>query len=152
MAKFIYRMQNILTLKEKMESQEKIAFGLANAKLAEEQDKLGALLVRKAEYEKQLKEMTEGTLDLRKIKHCKDAIYVMKSKIRDQMMEVRRAQKELEEVRRRLDEVMKERKTHENLKEKAFEEFKQELLAEESKQNDQLVSFTYHNKNEDATT
>ena len=131
------------------QSQEKIAFGMANARLSEEQDKLGILLVRKADYEKQLKELTTGTLKLSEIRHCKDAITVMKTRIRDQMMEVRRAQKNLEEARRRLDEVMKERKTHENFKEKAFEEFKQELLAEESKQNDQLVSFTYHNKKED---
>ena len=41
---------------------------------------------------------------------------------------------------------MKERKTHENLKEKAFEAFKEELLAEESKMTDELVSYTYHNK------
>ena len=33
---------------------------------------------------------------------------------------------------------------HEKLKEKAFEEFKQELLHEESKEIDELVSYTYH--------
>ena len=42
------------------------------------------------------------------------------------------------------DEAMVERKTHEKLKEKAFEEFKQELLHEESKEIDELVSYTYH--------
>ena len=39
MAKFVYRMQNILELKEKMETQEKMAFAIANAKLQEELDK-----------------------------------------------------------------------------------------------------------------
>ena len=33
MAKFVYRMQNILDIKEKIENQEKIEYGLANAKL-----------------------------------------------------------------------------------------------------------------------
>ena len=32
MAKFIYRMQNILDIKEKLESQEKIAYSIANGK------------------------------------------------------------------------------------------------------------------------
>lgn len=146
MAKFVYRMQNILNLKEKLESQEKIAFSLANQRLLEEQDKLSALMIRKADYEAQLKEMTQGTLSIRDIKICKESINAMKSKIRDQLMEVSRAQKELEIARRRLDEIMKERKTHEKLREKAFENFKEEIKAEESKENDQLVSFTYHNK------
>ena len=35
MAKFVYRMQSILDIKLKMENQAKIAYGLANAKLAE---------------------------------------------------------------------------------------------------------------------
>ncbi len=146
MAKFKYRMQNILNLKEKIEAQEKIAFSLANQRLLEEQEKLSQLMIRKADYENQLKEMTQGTLSIRDIKICKESINAMKSKIRDQLIEISKAQREVEIARRRLDEVMKERKTHEKLREKAFEEFKKELLAEESKETDQLVSFTYHKK------
>ena len=37
MAKFAYRMQSILDIKEKMEGQAKIAYGVANAKLMDEQ-------------------------------------------------------------------------------------------------------------------
>ena len=146
MAKFKYRMQNILDLKQKIETQEKIAFSLANARLLEEQEKLSQLMIRKADYENQLKEMTQGTLSIRDIKICKESINAMKSKIRDQLIAISKAQREVEIARIRLDEVMKERKTHEKLREKAFEQFKQELLAEESKETDQLVSFTYHNK------
>jgi flagellar FliJ protein len=146
MAKFNYRMQNILNLKEKMEAQEKIAFSIANQRLLEEQDKLSQLMIRKADYERQLKDMTQGTLSIKDIKICKESINAMKSKIRDQLIEISKATREVEIARRRLDEVMKERKTHEKLREKAFEEFKKELLAEESKETDQLVSFTYHKK------
>lgn len=146
MAKFVYRMQNILELKEKLESQEKIAFSLANARLLEEQERLSELMLRRVSYENQLKELTEGTLNIRDIKICKDSINAMKSKIRDQLMEIQKAQREVEIARARLDAVMKDRKTHEKLREKAFENFKEELKAEESKETDQLVSFTYHNK------
>lgn len=144
MAKFVYRMQNILDLKEKLESQEKIAYGIANANLLSEQEKLRKLFVRRAEYESQLKELSSGTIDVRKIKRCRDAISAMKSLIRDQMMNVQKAEKELEAARARLDEVMKDRKTHENLREKAFEQFKKELSAEENKAVDELVSYNYH--------
>ena len=114
MAKFVYRMQNILELKQKMETQEKMAFAIANAKVQEEQQKLQDLLVRRAEYEAQLKDAYEGDLDLRGIQQMKHGIETMKVMIRDQMFAIRRAQKELDVVRMRLDAVMKDRKTHEN--------------------------------------
>jgi flagellar FliJ protein len=41
---------------------------------------------------------------------------------------------------------MIERKTHEKLREKAFEQFKEELKQVESKEIDELVSFTYNSK------
>jgi len=145
-AKFKYRMQNILDLKEKMESQEKIAYGNANMRVLEEQEKLQQLLIRRAGYERQLKELSQGSIDIHKIKRCKESIDAMKSMIRDQMLELRKAEQALEAARARLDAVIKDRKTHENLKEKAFEVFKQELNAEESKAVDELVSFTYGNK------
>lgn len=151
MAKFIYKMQNILEIKEKLESQEKIAFGIANQKLMEEQEKLQELLVRQASYEARLKELTSGDLNIRDINNCKKSIDSMKSMVRDQMIAVHTAQRNVENARIRMNEAMKERKTQENLKEKAFEEFKQELLAEESKITDELVSYTYHNnKQEDS--
>ena len=149
MAKFVYRMQNILELKEKMETQEKMAFAIANAKLLEEQQKLQDLLLRRAEYEEQLKEAYEGSLDLRSIQQTKHGIETMKVMIRDQMFAIRRAQKELDVVRMRLDAVMKDRKTHENLREHAFEEFKEEEARKENKEIDELVSFTYGSDDED---
>ncbi len=149
MAKFVYRMQNILEIKEKFEAQEKAAYSVANARLMEEQEKLQGLLNRREGYEKRLKELQEGILDIKEIQACKRAINSMKSMIRDQMIAVHTAQRNLEMARRRLDEVMKERKTHENLKEKAFEAFKEELAAEEKKMTDELVSYTYHNKQSD---
>ena len=93
MARFIYKMQNILEIKEKLESQEKIAFGIANQKLAEEQEKLQELLVRQAGYEAKLKELTSGDLNIRDINNCKKSIDSMKSMVRDQMIAVHTAQR-----------------------------------------------------------
>ena len=155
MAKFRYRMQNILEIKEKMEEQEKVAYGIANARLLEEQEKLQKLFVRKAGYEARLKELTSAKLDIVEIQTCKRASDSVKSMIRDQMIAVHTAQRNLEMARKRLNEVMKERKTHEKMcnlsqgiKEKAFEAFKEELAAEEGKMTDELVSYTYHSKEE----
>lgn len=144
MAKFVYRMQNILDLKEKMESQRKAEYGLANAKLRKEEDKLRQLLVRKAGYEKRARELVKGKINIQEIKTCKQAVDAMKSAIRTQMMEVQVAQKNVELARSRLNQVMIERKTYEKLREKAFEEFKQEVAYEENRAVDQLVSYNYH--------
>ncbi len=145
MARFRYRMQNILDIKEKLESQEKAAYGLAAAALEEEQAKLSVLLRKKMDLDVQLKKLNTGHLDIKEINHCKNYINTTKSLIRDQMVKVHTAQRNLENARKRLEAVRKDRKTHENLKEKAFEEFKLELAAEERLAVDELVSFTYHN-------
>lgn len=144
MAKFRYRMQNILDIKEKMENQAKTAYGMANAKLATEQQKLQDILIRRAGYESKVRELVSGSINVLEIRECRKAIDVLKSKQRSQMMNVHAAERDVELARKQLNEAMVERKTHEKLKEKAFEEFKQELLHEESKEIDELVSYTYH--------
>ncbi|MDD6058035.1 MAG: flagellar export protein FliJ, partial [Clostridiales bacterium] len=127
MAKFVYRMQNILNIKLKMENQERIAFGIANAKLREEQEKLQQILLRRAGYERKAVELVKGSLNIQDIKECKRAIDTLKSQQRTHMMNVHTAEKNVELARERLNEVMIERKTHEKLREKAFEDFKKEL-------------------------
>ncbi len=64
MAKFIYRMQNILDIKVKLENQAKIAYGMANAALREEQGKLQDIMVRRAGYEQQARPDSHGACQL----------------------------------------------------------------------------------------
>lgn len=146
MAKFRYRMQNILDVKMKLESQAKIAYGIANQKYLEEQKKLQEIILRRTSYEKILKESMMGTIDVREVSHARADVNTMKTLMRRQMIEVHKAEMALEDARKALNEVMMERKTHEKLKEKAFEQYKEELKAEESKEIDQLVSYTYNER------
>lgn len=148
MAKFQYKLQSVLDIKQKLESQEKIAFGLASAKLLEEQEILQKLMIQKAGYDKQAKKLLEGTIDMLAVNACRKAVETMKTRIRGQMMNVHKAEKQLELVRHRLNEVMIERKTYEKLRERKFEEFKAELAYEEKKEVDELVSYTYHQNQE----
>ena len=59
------------------------------------------------------------------------------------MMQVQVAEKNVEAARQKLEEVMKERKTQEKLREKDFEDFKQQLAQEDNKVVDELVSYSY---------
>mgnify|MGYP003315860612 CR=1 FL=1 len=72
MAKFKYRMQNILDIKMKLESQAKIAYGIANQKYMEEQQKLQEIILRRASYEKILKDgLTDDVIkEYKKAKSC----------------------------------------------------------------------------------
>lgn len=143
MLKFVYRMQSILDIKYKLEEQERTAYSIANGKLAEENQKLQTLLIRRAGYERRAKELAVGTIDVQSIQENKRAIDTMKSLIRDQMMQVHIAEKNVELARKRLNDVMVERKVQEKLREKAFEEFKVEVATKEAQEVDELTSFTY---------
>ena len=63
-------------------------------------------------------------------------------------MEVHKAELQLEDARRALNEVMQERKVQEKLREKAFEQFKRELAMQENKEIDELVSYTFNENKE----
>ena len=75
MAKFVYRMQNILELKQKIEEQEKANFGMATARFNEEQNKLRDLMIKQAGYERRLKELSIGDINIKEIKTCKGRGY-----------------------------------------------------------------------------
>ena len=144
MAKFIYRMQNILDVKYKLETQAKTSFSIAAANLNKEEEKLAELNLRKLDYEEEARKLVKDRLNFQAIKVNRAAIENMKGAIRSQTLAVHIAQRNLESARKHLQEVMIERKTHEKLKEKAFDEFKKEIEKEESKAVDELVSFTHN--------
>jgi len=143
MSKFIYRMQSILNLKYKMEEQVKMEFAAARMRLDEEEEKLSRLFERKASYEEEGRRLREHNLNVQDIMDNKNAILQMNDYIENQKIEVRRAEDELERKRRKLQEVIQERKVQEKLREKAFEEFIKEENSAESKEVDELTSYTY---------
>ena len=49
-----------------------------------------------------------------------------------------------DEIINNLNKIMLERKTHEILRDRAFENFKKELAAQESKEIDELISYTFN--------
>ena len=143
MARFRYSLQSILNIKEKMETQAKQEFSSAKNALDMEEEKLEGLRKRKRFYEEQASKLLSGKLDVREIEENQTAILRMDSFIEEQSIRVKKARKVLEDARERLTEVMKERKTHESLKEKAFENFLREENRQESKEIDELTSYTY---------
>lgn len=146
MAKFIYRMQNILNLKTKLEEQQKMEFAAARKRLDEEEEKLNLLFRRKANYEEEGRRLREDSLNVQDILDNRNALIQMDDYIAFQRIQVSKAEDALEIERQKLQEAVQERKIQEKLREKAFEVFMREENARESKEVDELVSYTYGQK------
>lgn len=143
MAKFVYRMQNILDIKNKLEVQARNSYAAARMKLSQEEEKLDRMFEQKKAYEENYRQQLSGNINILQINICKNAIELCKNQIKKQLVEVKVASLNLEAAQKRLGEVMEERKIQEKLREKAYEEFLQELNDQEKKEIDELVSFRF---------
>ncbi|MBO5094268.1 MAG: flagellar export protein FliJ [Lachnospiraceae bacterium] len=146
MSKFIYRMQNILNIKAKLEEQAKMDYGLARARLTEEEEKLEYLAKRKSAYEDVARNSLVNSLSVRRMRENKEAILRMDEFMKRQREEIRKAEKKVEIERQKLQAAVQERKIQEKLRENAFEAFMEEEKAQESREIDELTSYTYGQK------
>ena len=146
MAVFRYKMQGILDIKEKLENRAKQDFAEANMRLDAEKKKLDELYARRMYYMQEGVKLRSELIDVRKIRENKMAVLKMDEYIANQKREVALAAKTVEKARAVLQELMQERKAHEKLKENALEEFMKGEQETESKEIDQLTSYTYGQK------
>lgn len=148
MAKFVFQMESILSIKEKLENQAKAEYGMELVKLRAEEEKLEALIAKKEGYQDRLTQAVQNQLNIKQIKELENCVENAKYNINLQKIAVSQQQRRVDAARDKLDEAMKERKTYEKLKEKAFEEFKLEIEAQERKEVDELVSFRHQGAEE----
>ena len=107
------------------------------------------LMRRLDSYQQQAKVLEGEKLDIHKMRHCNDAIRIIKNQITQQAVRIRIAENNVDKAMQKLTEAVQDRKIHEKLKEKAFEQFKLELNAQEMKEIDETVSFNYNNRDEE---
>ncbi len=143
MARFVYRMQNILELKEKLEEQEKNNFAMRQRQLNEEQEILDKLLEHLNALEEEGKALRLSVIDVLKITENERSVEYAEEEVKKQRIKVRVAEKNLEAARTRMQEAIQERKIHEKMREKAFERFIAEMNAAEVKEIDELTSYVY---------
>lgn len=146
MARFRYRMQNILDIKTKLEDQEKNNFAAAQRKLAEEEELLRIALEKRERLAEEARRMRGEALNILKLKENEYARKYAEEQVKRQQLNVVVAQKNVEVARLKMQKAVQERKVHDKLKEHAFEEFLQEENAAEIKEIDQLTSYTHGKK------
>lgn len=149
MAKFKYKMQSILSIKEKLEGQAKVEFGTARRELDLELDRLLALQKERERYLNEGKKLREGSVKLRDINDNRNYIEKIEYLEEEQNKRIDNAKKKLEEKRIALTSVRQERMMQEKLRDKAFERFLEEENAAEALENDQHTSFIYGQKTMD---
>ena len=143
MAKFVYKMQSLLNIKEKLEDQAKTAFGLAKAVLNEEEEKLASFVAKKNEYVEKKRTEMSSAINVHELTRLEQAIKSMEYKIAEQILVVRQAEKNVQLAQAKLENAMKERKIQEKLREHALEEFLKEMEAADQQEINELVTFRF---------
>lgn len=143
MKKFRYSMQSLLVIKQKLEDQAKAAYGAAKLRLAEEEERLHVLQQRRAAYVEEKRQVMATRLDVPKLNRLQMAVEAMDDQIVRQKQNIKKAEAAVRVAEERLVESMTERKTQERLRENAFENYRQEMNAEEQKEIDERTSFRY---------
>jgi len=146
MGRFVFSLQNVLDVKEKMEAQSKQEFATASAMLEEQKSILGNLIQRKEDILEEGKHLLENMLDFKKIDSNRLEGEYVDRKITEQQINVNKAEANLERARRKMSDAMAERKTYDKLRDKALEEFLAEENRAEGKSVDELTSYIYGRK------
>ena len=82
MAEFIYRMQNILDIKNKMETQAKQHYAMCRLRVDEESEKLDLMFKRKSQLEAEYRKLATGTINVRDLLDGRHAIDYQKEMIK----------------------------------------------------------------------
>ena len=143
MARFNFRLQQYLGVKEQIEEQKELEYAKALQKVQEERELLERLTNMRLQEIESLKNQINTHIDPIIIRRYNNTIEKLKSNIINQQERLHAAEVFAEKKRLELVEAMKERKTIERVRENAFEAHKEEEKLQEFKQIDELVSFKY---------
>ena len=146
MAVYKFKMQGVLDIKDKLETQAKQEFANANLRLLEEEALLEQIRQKKNEYIEEGVRLRSEIIDPVAIEINKRAVEVMEDQEKDQEREVAVARKNVDVARKNMMEARTETKIYEKLKENDFKEFMIEEGKAESKEIDELNSFRFSEK------
>ncbi|MCL2707491.1 MAG: flagellar export protein FliJ [Defluviitaleaceae bacterium] len=143
MARFVFRLQPLLNVKEQIEDQKEIEYGQALRRLDEER-KAKERLERQRESQIVLfRESLEKGINPAEARRYNNTIERLKNRIKEQIKRIEAAEAYAEKKRVELVEAMKQRKMLDSIKDNRLETYKQGEKLAEQKQVDELVSYQY---------
>ncbi len=150
MARFVYRMQAVLNIKEKTEGQVKMEFASAQSELNRQLDILDEYIRRKEAYLQEAQDLRKAEkLEMLDILDNQYATAQMDVMIKNQSRIVEQQEEVVERARIKLTKAIQERKMQETLRDRAYAEYLEEEKQEEFKETDQRTSFTYTQRQKD---
>lgn len=143
MAKFQFPLQSLLHIKEKLETQYQMEYGVAVQQRDRQQQELNRIggLIREENqvfFEKQ-----SVAFRIRDLTAVQNKIAYLKAKEKEAAARLYELEDQVVRKRDRLSKAMQERKTYEILREKALEAYYEEEKQEAMKLIDEQVSFKY---------
>jgi flagellar FliJ protein len=138
MRRFVFSLQKVLEYRQRLEEQAIRAFAEAQAQLMHEQAVLHKLLIEREECLRRSHRCQHLSVELLAVEQT--YLSALEERIARQRQRVAEAEKVLEEKRQALIEAQRERKTLERLREKQYEEWRQEWLRTEQKALDELAT------------
>lgn len=139
MSKFIYKMENILGLKEKIEEQKKIDFSNASKKYMNEQEKYKTLKKRQQMDYDRFQKFINGEINPLRLKHFYNLQEHIRNLIIQQNKIVIEAEEKMELARSDMKQAVIERKIHDKLKENERLKFLKEQNIQEQKILDEMT-------------
>jgi flagellar FliJ protein len=146
MAKFRFKLQAVLNIKEQTEDNLKNELGKALRKLEKEKEILKGIENERDKYIERFNVQSGKGIVVEKLKEYTIYISHLRNRMERQKDNINLAHKNVDNYREQLVKVVQERKILEKLKEKKYQEFLKEQLMEEQKLADEMVSYKYFNR------
>ncbi len=146
MPAFHFRLQAILNMKKQLEKSAKNELGIAMQKLEKERQLLAQIQLEKARQEEDYRKESSSGILLADLRQRMEYISVLHQRDLAQQERVNDEMKNVDKVREKLIEIMKERKVLEKLREKEFALYRKEQEKAGQLLVDELVSFKESNK------
>ena len=146
MPAFHFRLQNILNVKKQLEKSAKNELGIAMQKMVKQKQILAAIQLEKAQQEEECRQEGLSGVLLAKLKQRMEYISVLHERDLAQQERVNEEMKNVDKIREKLIEIMKERKILEKLREKELALYRKEQEKAGQLLVDELISFKESNK------
>lgn len=148
MAKFVFKLAQMLNINEKLKDQKQIEFGKAIQVYEEEKQKLKSIENSLVKTYQIFKENVQNKISPQKVFEYNAYIEKLKKDIVNQNRLIKNAEDKVSKVRSELNEIMMEIKKYEKLKEKDYEAYIEEEKKKENSFVDEIVTYKYTNKEE----
>ncbi|GKX28986.1 hypothetical protein SH1V18_14660 [Vallitalea longa] len=143
MAKFQFRLQNVLNIKEKLEEQKKMELSNAHQLLDIEEKRLEHLTALRDDNIKILRNKVGNKITVKDIRDIGESNQYYSNIIIQQDIVVAKANDRVSFIKKELKEALIEKKIYEKLKENAYAKYYDEECKEEQKHLDEIVSYRY---------